>query len=72
MDFEKQDSSKESVNRRIFSNESLQAEGLFPSTDVGQFGETHRGLKSRHIQFLALGTYHFISLITWSRLKLME
>jgi amino acid transporter len=57
MDFEKQDSSsKEGVNGRIFSDGSL-PEGLFMPTDAGEFWETHRGLKSRHIQFLALGTY---------------
>ena len=58
MDFEKQDSSsKDGVNKRIFSNGDSPDGGLFMSadTDAGQFGETHRGLKSRHIQFLALG-----------------
>jgi hypothetical protein len=63
MDFEKQDSSsKEGVNGRIFSDGSL-PEGLFMPTDAGEFWETHRGLKSRHIQFLALGTYFFHFLV---------
>ena len=63
MDFEKQDSSsKEYVNGRISSNGSS-PEGLFMPTDAGEFGETHRGLKSRHIQFLALGTYSFNFLV---------
>jgi yeast amino acid transporter len=58
MDFEKQHSSyKEGVSRRIFSNGSSPDEELFRHGGAGEFGETHRGLKSRHIQFLALGMY---------------
>jgi amino acid permease len=64
MDFEKQDRSyKDGVNKKIFTNGSSSDEGLFKSTDAGEFGETHRGLKSRHIQFLALGSYLSLSFV---------
>ena len=61
MDFEKRDSSsKDGVDRRVFSNGSWPDEGLFQPVPAKEFGQTHRGLKSRHIQFLALGTYFLL------------
>lgn len=61
MNFEKQNCVHKGVNTRTFSNKSSPDEGLF-TADIptgGGVGETHRGLKSRHIQFLALGTDFF-------------
>jgi amino acid transporter len=63
MDSEKHDGSKQGIYGGVCSDESSPDEGLFTQDDVGKVRATHRGLKSRHIQFLALGIYFFISIV---------